>query len=949
MMETFLQQTARSIMEKIDWKQLSRTTFVLPSHRAGLVLKDELLRLQQERHAKVVWAPTVQTLPQLQDALSPLYAEDELMTVVRLYKHYRRLNAEDPDLMPLDMFYEWGRQMIADFTNVDVSMTAEQVPNFFDNTIAARELGEWKLDKEVVERLRALIDPMVATRSNHAADDSVRRQFEQLWRQLYDLYQALQTEMAAEQKGYPGMRQRAVITHWDDPSLQSKIAGRMFVFVGFNYLLPVERELMARLRDTNQALFYWDYVRDFETNTKAFSFAELNSGILGAALPPRQWDNAREVHVIACASREAQAQFVHRWLLENYTAKGQRVGIVIGDETMLEAVIHTLPAITLPGNDKPEPINITKGFPLRNTDIYVRVLNWLSAKERGTATEIVTPQIIDQLIAALFPVINMQDEPISSDQTESAPEPEAAAELSWQELLILESEYQVRKILNRMRLLITNGLGDVPFTLKLLRLLVRRTMEAVTLPFHGEPVTDIQVMGVLETRLLDFDKLLILNVEEGILPQKQRDASFIPFYLRKAFHMQTPEERATVYAYNFFRLISRTGDATLMYASAETAEGGKGMSRFILQMKYSDEFRLVESTLVERSVLSQTTDSIASEEATSLLSLLTKDAQGMLRRKSGARYRLSPSALNTYISCPRSFYLQYILGIRPKEDEEVLFAANTLGSFVHHAMEFLYREYLQCDNTAPVLVIPDEIEAIRTDDARLQKALVAAYKAMNELWQADHPEDPEHYIMAHHTSENVVILGYVSNLLERDREDAKAGLQIYLLEKDLTFPVRIEGVGEILSGGTIDRLDIYGAPGEEKLRVIDYKSGSYSGDTHEKKMTATWEELMVSEDKAYVRQTLVYSHAVRANHISSLPIEPNLYFCRRKLTDIETTIDVEHVTVSDYASIAEEFMEALQTKAKEVLTTESFPPCEEDKCPKFCPFFELCGRKPKEF
>ena len=189
----------------------------------------------------------------------------------------------------------------------------------------------------------------------------------------------------------------------------------------------------------------------------------------------------------------------------------------------------------------------------------------------------------------------------------------------------------------------------------------------------------------------------------------------------------------------------------------------------------------------------------------------------------------------------------------------------------------------------------------------------------------------------------------MSNILERDREDAKAGLQIYLLEKELMFPIQIDGVGEILSGGTIDRMDIYGAPGEERLRVVDYKSGSYNDTTHEKKMTATWEDLMVSEDKGYVRQTLVYSHAVKANNTASLPIEPNLYFCRRKLTDIETTIDVENATVRDYAVIAGDFIAALQTKAKELLTANTFPQCDEDKCPAFCPFFDLCGRKPKDF
>ena len=317
-------------MQTMDWKQLGRTTLVLPSHRAGLVLKDELLRLQQEQHAQAVWAPRVQTLTQLQDALSPLYAEDELFTIVRLYKQYSAISSQysADDLMPLDLFYGWGRQMIADFTNIDASMPAEEVPNFFANTIAAHELSQWHLDEEVRARLRLLVGgEQEAMRRD---EDSIRAQYELIWRELYELYQALRTEMQAENKGYPGMRQRAVLEHWDEPSVQQQIAGRTFIFVGFNYLLPVERELMERLRDNKQALFYWDYVPDFPTNEKAFMFAKKNAEILGdrlrltedrsAAPDRRQTGERKTVTVMACSSKEAQAQYVHRWLQENYKA-----------------------------------------------------------------------------------------------------------------------------------------------------------------------------------------------------------------------------------------------------------------------------------------------------------------------------------------------------------------------------------------------------------------------------------------------------------------------------------------------------------------------------------------------------------------------------------------------------------------------------------------------------
>ena len=921
-MNSFLQQVAQSVIDSIDWKQLNRTTLVLPSHRAGLVLKDELLRLQQERHAQAIWAPQVQTLTQLQDSLSPLYAEDELFTIVRLYKLYRQSSiVTGSELMPLDMFYGWGRQMISDFTNVDASMPAEQVPNFFANTVAAHELSQWQLDPETEERLRGLM-ANGSTDEWQKDENSIRAQYEFLWRQIHELYTALRAEMTAEQKGYAGLRQRAVIENWDSEYVQSKIAGRTYIFVGFNYLLPVERDLMMRLRDNGQTRFYWDFVRDFETNSKAFSFAELNSGILGNALSPvaqsRLSEHPSEVTVVECVSREAQAQYVHRWLQENYTAKGQKVGVVICDENMLESVIYTLPAITPEGESEPAPINITKGFPLRNTAIYARVLRWLGDRLRGNADDVVAPEIIDEMVKNVLTEF--------SDISENE---EQSNQLSWQELLILESDYQVRKIANQMRLLITGGLGDVPFTLRLLRLLMRRMMENVTMPFHGEPVTDVQIMGVLETRLLDFDRLLLLNVEEGIIPQKQVDNSFIPFYLRKAYHMQTSDEKATIYAYNFFRLLSRAGHSTLLYASAETSEGGKGMSRFILQMLYSPQFNVQKLRLEESNTFTM--------------------RELVLPTTQRAHFkRLSPSALNTYISCPYQFYLQYVLGIRPKEEESVLFKSNTKGSFVHHTMEHIYREYLHCDGKSLVRISPDEIEAVRTSEQRLDEALLAAYDSMNKEWMKDYPDEPNHYLPEHHRAENVEIKGFVKNILERDREDAKTGLYVYKLEHPYYFSVPIDGVGDIEVGGKVDRLDIYGSEGNQHLRIVDYKSGGYNDKTHDEKMSSSWEDMMDSDQKAYVRQTLIYSHAVNENDNQGLPIEPQLFFCKRKLTDIVTTIDVAGETVHDYATIKDTFFHALQTKIKQILDATDFPKCEPDQCPSYCPFITFCGRKNKE-
>lgn len=897
-MNSFLEQTAHSIVRHIEWSQLSNTTLVLPSHRAGLVLKNELMRLQQEQGHKAVWSPDVKTLTQLQDALSPLYAEDELFTIVRLYRHYRRLNEGDTDLMPLDMFYGWGRQMIADFTNVDASMPAEQVANFFDNTIAANTLEQLQLDQDIRERLNTLINP----NAQHA-DDSIYSRYSVIWDQLFELYKALHAEMAAEQKGYAGMRQRAVIEAWDDESVQKQIAGRTYIFVGFNYLLPVERELMEKLKNNGQAMFYWDFVPDFQTNSKAFHFARLNSGVLGDSAPEisqaTQISFPKELTVMACPSRESQAQFVHRWLQTNYTAHGQKVGVVICDESMLESVIYTIPAITLSEETEPEPVNITKGFPLRNTQIFSRALGWLYDKARGDAGQVVGAELIDDFLAALVPEEETRDE--SGEET-----------MNWKDLLILESEYQVRKVANQMRLVLTNGLGDVPFTLKLLRLLMRRTMENVTMPFHGEPITDIQIMGVLETRMMDFDKLLILNADEGIIPQHQSDNSFIPYYLRKAYSMQTPDEKATIYAYNFFRLISRTGEATVLYTTTDGAENSKGMSRFIMQMLYSPEFQVTKQTLQEPNILPEIDDARLGTSGKSFLSIHP--------------HSLSPSAINTYIDCPRKFCLEYIQGLKGEEKEEAQFTPAELGTYVHAAMEYLYKHYLGCDNSAPVRVTPDQIAAI-SDSAHLNEALLKAYEKENK-------HDP-----SQHLSENEVIMRFVLNILERDQADAVVGLQICLLEAPRYFQMEVEGV-LLRIGGIIDRLDIYGPPGQETMRVVDYKTGRYQQDS----LTATTEQWMEHPEKKYVRQTLLYSHAVLTNDAPKLPVEPNLFFCSHKLDGLPTTVKIDKAYVTDYNAIKDTFLPALQAKIQEIATVTEFPPCEENKCKSYCPFLSLCRR-----
>lgn len=900
-MDSFLRHTARAISEQLGWEALRRTTLVLPTRRAGIVLKNELMQLQQQSGRKAVFAPQVLTLTELFDKLSPLYKEDELYTIARLYRLYLQSPiVADTEPMPLDLFYGWGRQMIADFTNIDASMPAEEVPNFFDNTIAAHELSQWNLDEEVENRLRALINPGAGRLTPH--DRSLRARFEHLWRNMSVLYEQLRGEMQAERKGYDGMRQRSVIEQWE--AILPTLKGQHFAFVGFNYLLPVEKELMKLLRDSGQATFYWDYVRDFRTNAKAFAFAKLNQLALGNGLEEREWGSVREVTVMTATSHAAQAQYVNEWLRTHYTHTGQRVGVVICDEGMLEPVIYALPVLTVPdenGEMTEALVNITKGFPLRNTRIFAEVIRAAEQWEEEVNW--------DSLLALV-----------------DAPMPEESDEpLSWQQLLVAESVFQTRACILKLRQLVAEGIQGVMFTPRLIAMLLRRMMEGVTMPFHGEPVTDVQVLGVLETRMLDFDSVLLLNVEEGVLPQQQQDISFIPYYLRKSYHMQTADERATVYAYNFFRLLSRAGDATLLFTPAEANGESKGLSRFVLQMMASPEFVVTRRQLTEPTRI----DTVDLDDETD---------------KRYTRLSLSPSAINTYIECPRRFYRQYVEGLRPEEKEGAFYESNVMGLFVHRAMQYIYKEWFDCTHDEPVTVMPEELEAILASPEKLQEALDAAYVAMNREWLENHPDgEEEHYIAAHHQVENQVLLRYISYVLERDKQDAAQGLQIYLLEQPRYMSIAIEGVGEVRTGGIIDRVDIIGTGDNRRMRVVDYKSGNY--DT--KKMSASKEELFADSEKKYIRQTLLYSAAVQATEKKQKwPIQPNLFFCSKPMTEQETRVSLDEKPVDDFEKIQEDFLIDLKTKIAEIYAATSFPQQQESaECAPHCPFLTLCGRK----
>ena len=940
-------------MNHYTWEGLRDVTLVFPSRRAGLVLKNELKQLQRAQHPAPVFLPTITTLSELFDALSPLQQEDELRIICRLFRIYKEVTGEQ---ITLDLFYGWGRQIISDFNNIDKAVPQNEVKAFFENTIAARELEQVKLDEETTTRLKDLLRQSGASKEYN--EESIQSKYDALWRNLYTIYLRLNEQLLSEGKGYEGARMRAALEHiktLPNPPLKggeikSPFKGDLeglvgganssYCFIGFNYLLRVEKELMRWFKDHRNGRFYWDYVEDFQTNTKAFAFVQQHIRDLGNAAMPMPWKEPKKIEVVATTTGNAQAQFVAPWLQTHYTKQGERTAVVICDEGMLEPVIYALPALSLGNQEQgdksqePAPINITKGFPLANTKVYAQVLQ---ALEQLNQQQKAKPCTHEEVLSVLDSLLQTLDErqPNTGDAGVSPAEKSSSfgdldtpstRKTNWHTLLLRESVYQLRCAINRFRQLTSDPLLREAITsLPLLRNLLVHFLSGISLPFNGEPITDIQVMGVLETRMLDFDNLLLLNVEEGVVPQQQADLSFIPYYLRKSYHMPTKDEGATVYAYNFFRLMARAKHVTLLFSEAETAMGRKTMSRFIMQMMVNpNHFTIRKCSLNEaKNTYSDNYDNSESN--------LISPSSCVLHPSSFTS--LSPSAINTYIECRRKFYWQYVERLRQVEPDTLIFASNTLGTIVHQVMEDLYKPLL---NTP---LNPDWLEQTANDDALLIEALRQAYNEVNE-------KNGVEYHFDRHPMENIVMIEFVKNILRRDKQDAQAhGLTILLSEKKHSF--LLDGVR---IGGTIDRMDKVG----DRVRIVDYKTGAYDA----KRLETTWEDLFNSPDARYVLQTLIYSEAAlhkdddkQSTTLGSLhevpytQLTPHLYFTQKNLSQTDGTVKIEGEAVDNYLAIRSEFRERLQKKVSDIKSETEFPMVEEKGCSKYCPFRLLCHRE----
>lgn len=953
-MKSFLEYVAADLLQKYG-TNLSRIAVVFPNKRAALFLNEHLARLA----GKPLWSPHYITISDLFRSHSQRQVAEPIQLVCELHQSFTQCTGIDETL---DHFYGWGQLLLSDFDDLDKNMASAE--HVFANL---RDIHEYDDISYLTEEQRTILHQFFSNFSEEH-NSELKRRFLQLWSHIFDIYQSFNHKLVEQGLAYEGALYREV-AECEDITFEYDT----YLFIGFNMLQQVEQTLFRRMKQQGKARFYWDYDHYFLNNEAGYYIAQYLSDF------PNELDDRddslynnftrqKTITYISAPTENIQARYISTWLRQqNRIADNRRTAVVLCNENLLQTAIHCIPT-------EVEKVNITTGYPLSQTPItsFVNLLvnlqtngyvtetrhyrlrhvnhvlrhpyaHYVSSECNNLHKELNTQKIYypdaDQLskneglqllfsmahgsveqfnstlLLWLMSVIRHIAKNISTEEVEPSP-------------LTQESLFRMYTLLNRLSDLVESG--SLKVDIITLQRLITQIVSATSIPFHGEPIEGIQMMGVLETRNIDFEHILLLSCNEGNLPKGLSDTSFIPYSIRKAYGLTTIDHKVAIYAYYFHRLLQRASDITLVYNNS-TNDGQTGeMSRFMLQMMVESGHNINLLTLqAGQAPIQKTLRPVAKTEA--VMQLLRKRFEDNL---------LTPTAINRYMRCQLQFFYHYVSGIiEPDNEDEDMIDNRTFGNIFHLAAQLIYEKLMQkCHQ-----ILAKDIEYLLQNEVDIERVVDEAIK--RELFQIKDATRRLPPLDGLQIINREVIIKYIRQLLEIDRR--LTPFTILGLEKKVKINYEIVAGNERFTttlGGMIDRLDSITTPdGKELVRVIDYKTGS-----RRLKALADVDAIFAQESlkdhSDYYLQAFLYSHIVRQKS-HDIPVAPALIFIQHASgDDYNPTLCLGHEPVNDIATVSESYMQHLSSLISDIFNPAiSFSPTDERKRCSNCPYAHLCG------
>ncbi|MDR0582578.1 MAG: PD-(D/E)XK nuclease family protein, partial [Prevotellaceae bacterium] len=878
---------------------LSGLCLVFPNRRAHLFFAQSLSRILK----KPLWQPAYKSIEELLKETSSWRVADNFTLLIELYAIYC---AECRTGEPFDRFYYWGETMLYDFDQIDKSMV--NAAALFTNLRERKAMdGDFSfLTPEQVAHIQKFWSHF-----SEKSENGLQKAFIAIWDALPAIYQRFRECLCARNRAYEGMVYRDLAEKILSGNTAGLLPGR-YVFIGFNALNECEKIVFRYLQKQQQADFYWDYDAYYIHNDRQEAGYFLRDNLKN--FPPPEYDPdfspfaaEKQLAIVATSSNMSQVKVTPQLLKSMQAAPDERTAVVLADETLLPPLLHTLPAVS-------EQMNITMGYPLRQTGIYSLLeLLWqlfAHAKLLGTQSKYYYKDILavvaHQYIKALInnDTDEIRNKLISYNNTYVsnlfftdnqflsgllAPL-DNYRELSARLLSLLDNlsgneplrtaEPLLRGYIQHLTCQInklSNALAGSRFdiSLKLYIKLLREILQNERIPFTGEPLAGIQVMGLLETRVLDFDNLIVLSANEGILPRTGTYISFIPYNLRRGFGLPTPEQQEAVWAYYFYRLLQRARNIKLVY-SAKTEDTRVGeASRYLLQLKLESGHPVKEEML---NIVPQ-----AAKGSGEAIILLPGSPEWTAMQQTIARYvhapdtkidmlpddrpLFSPTALNTYLSCPLRFYFHYVARFREPAAVAEKVDAALFGKLLHKVMEIIYTPWIKKEVTAR------DLETLLTDKNHMPTGEIIKQAIAAEYYQSA-TLPPDFYENGDLLMAGDILDKYVRQLLLIDQKQAPFIPEGLELQVRRLFPFTAGGQPRrLLFGGVIDRLHRRG----NTLYVVDYKTGVIDN------AFESIDELFGEKQHPAVLQILLYSLFMHQD--AKQPVVPALYFLRNSYNE----------------------------------------------------------------
>ncbi|MBC5605593.1 PD-(D/E)XK nuclease family protein [Bacteroides difficilis] len=950
-MQPFLQLVAHDLYTKIG-NDLSRTVLVFPNKRANLFFNEYLA----EESDQPIWSPAAMSISDLLQKLSVQKAGDPIRLVCELYKVFKE---ETGSRETLDDFYFWGELLISDFDDVDKNMV--DADKLFSNLQDLKNLmDDYEfLDEEQEEAIRQFFQNFSIERRTE-----LKEKFISLWDKLGTIYHRYRENLAELGIAYEGMLYRNVIEQLDTDRLKYD----KYVFVGFNVLNKVEKEFFQKLQKAGKAMFYWDYDLFYTqriSKHEAGEFIKRNLIDFPNELPESYFDifrKPKKIRYISASTENAQARFLFSQTAQMGSEKEN--AIVLCNEALLLPVLHSIPQDV-------QNVNITMGFPLAQTPVYSFINAAMELQTNGYRPDTgrFTYEAVSKILKHPYTrqlsdhATRLERELTKTNRFYPLPSelkkddfltilftPQSNIRELCDYLLRLiksisilyrkegeyddifnqlyrESIFQSHLKINRLYSLIESG--ELSVRTDTLKRLITKVLTASNIPFHGEPAIGLQIMGVLETRNLDFRNLIMLSLNEGQLPKAGGESSFIPYNLRKAFGMTTIEHKNAVYAYYFYRLIQRAENITLLYNTSSDGLNRGEESRFMLQLLVEGPHEITREYL-EAGQSPQNTLEIQIEKTPEILRRLYR-AYDTAQPESVI---LSPSALNTYLDCRLRFYYRYVAGLKTPDEVSAEIDSALFGTIFHLSAQLAYT-----DLTANGKMIQrEDLERLLRDEIKLQGYVDQAFK--QELFKVAPEEKPEYNGVQLINSK--VIVSYLKQLLRNDLQYTP--FEMVAMEKKVSEKITIQtalGPLTLRLGGTIDRMDAK----EGTLRIVDYKTGGSP------KIPANIEQLFTPSETRpnYIFQTFLY--AAIMSRKQPLMVAPALLYIHRAASESYSPV-IEmgeprkpKIPVNNFAFFEDEFREHLQALLEEIFDEkEPFTQTEDIKKCAYCDFKAMCKR-----